>query len=64
MAERIEAGLVSVNTFRPIHWMLPFGGVKLSGFGRENGMEALYEYTQVKTVVVNFSEAAPADPFN
>jgi (Z)-2-((N-methylformamido)methylene)-5-hydroxybutyrolactone dehydrogenase len=26
VAHQIEAGLVSVNTFRPVHWMLPYGG--------------------------------------
>jgi aldehyde dehydrogenase (NAD+) len=34
VAARIEAGLVSVNTFRPVHYMLPYGGYKLSGIGR------------------------------
>lgn len=30
----------------------PFGGYKTSGIGREKGIEALYEYTQLKTVSV------------
>ncbi|MEP9375164.1 aldehyde dehydrogenase [Aquabacter sp. CN5-332] len=63
VAHRIEAGLVSVNTFRPVHWMLPYGGYKMSGIGRENSLEVLNEYTQTKTVVVELAIGAPADPF-
>jgi aldehyde dehydrogenase (NAD+) len=63
VAASINAGLVSVNTFRPTHWMLPYGGFKLSGIGRENGEAVLEEYTEVKTVVVDYDSAAPADPF-
>jgi aldehyde dehydrogenase (NAD+) len=63
VAAQIEAGLVSVNTFRPVHWMLPYGGYKLSGIGRENGMEAVEAFTEVKTVVVELSTKMPADPF-
>ena len=63
VAAAIEAGLVTVNTFRTTHPMLPYGGYKLSGLGRENGMEALHHFTEVKTVVVDFDAAPPADPF-
>ncbi len=63
VAARIEAGLVSVNTFRPVHYMLPYGGYKLSGFGRENGFDAIREFTEVKTVVVDLATDMPADPF-
>jgi aldehyde dehydrogenase (NAD+) len=63
VAARIEAGLVSVNTFRPVHYMLPYGGYKLSGIGRENGMDALDEFTETKTIVVDLSSATPPDPF-
>ncbi|MGH7071494.1 MAG: aldehyde dehydrogenase [Acetobacteraceae bacterium] len=63
MAARLESGLVSVNTYRPIHWMLPYGGYKFSGIGRENGLAALDQYTELKTVVVELSSAPPADPF-
>ena len=63
VAARIDAGLVSVNTFRPVHWMLPYGGYKLSGIGRENGMDAFDEFTETKTVVVDLSPDTPADPF-
>lgn len=63
VAARIEAGLVSVNTFRPIHWMLPYGGYKLSGIGRENGFDAMKEFTETKTIVVDLAQGMPADPF-
>ncbi len=52
VAHQIEAGLVSVNTFRPVHWSLPYGGWKRSGIGRENGMEALDEYTELRTIYI------------
>ena len=63
VAAELEAGLVTVNTFRSTHWMLPYGGYKLSGMGRENGLEALHDFTELKTVVVDFETASPADPF-
>ncbi|GAA2422980.1 hypothetical protein GCM10010191_38580 [Actinomadura vinacea] len=63
MSERLQAGLVSVNTFRPVHWTLPYGGYKQSGIGRENGMAVLSEYVEVKCVVVDYSQDAPEDPF-
>jgi (Z)-2-((N-methylformamido)methylene)-5-hydroxybutyrolactone dehydrogenase len=63
VAGQLEAGLVTVNTFRSTHWMLPYGGYKLSGIGRENGLEALHAFTELKTIVVDFETAPPADPF-
>jgi aldehyde dehydrogenase (NAD+) len=63
VASRLEAGLVSVNTYRPIHWMLPYGGYKMSGIGRENGLEVLQEYLETKTVVVELATTDPQDPF-
>lgn len=52
MASRLNVGVVSVNTYRPVHWTLPYGGTKLSGLGRENGMVGVREYVETKTVVV------------
>jgi len=56
LARRIQAGTVSVNTL----WSggvigAPFGGYKHSGFGRTSSAEAVLEYTQVKTVVLDGS---------
>lgn len=50
MAERLEAGTVWVNTYRSTSYTTPFGGYKASGLGRENGMEAIKEYLQTKSV--------------
>lgn len=63
VASQLQAGHVSVNSYQAPHWMLPYGGRKISGIGRENGLEALHDYTEVKTVVVELSEAMPFDPF-
>jgi aldehyde dehydrogenase (NAD+) len=35
-----------------VHWSLPYGGWKMSGIGRENGMAAIEEYTELRTVFI------------
>jgi len=42
---------------------VPFGGYKHSGLGRENGIDAIKEYTQVKSVWIE-TTGATQDPFN
>lgn len=64
VAARLQAGLVSVNTFRPILPALPYGGFKFSGLGRENGLEVIDEYTESKAVYVDLATTDPADPFD
>src|SRR3546814_15599856 len=53
MSERIQAGTVWVNTYRAVSYMSPFGGYKDSGMGRENGLDAIYDFLQVKSVWIN-----------
>jgi acyl-CoA reductase-like NAD-dependent aldehyde dehydrogenase len=48
----LEAGVTWVNQLHYGYDELPFGGTKESGFGREHGLEALAEYTELKSVVV------------
>ncbi len=62
MSERIKAGTVWVNTYRAVSYLSPFGGYKDSGIGRENGMDAIHEYLQVKSVWIN-AGAATGNPF-
>ncbi len=62
MAELLQAGTVWINTYRAFSYMSPFGGYKRSGLGRENGIEAMGEYMQVKSVWINLSTEVP-NPF-
>ena len=39
------------------------GGFKDSGYGREGGLQAVYDYTRPKTVWINTSDEPVADPF-
>lgn len=51
VARAIQAGTVSVNGFSEGDISTPFGGYKQSGFGgRDNGLEALDQYQQLKTI--------------
>lgn len=53
VASRIRAGMVWVNTYRFIRWSTPYGGFGASGWGRENGVEALDGYLETRTTVVS-----------
>jgi len=55
LAHRIEAGQVAVNG-GVMGVETPFGGYRTSGIGREKGIAALYEYTQLKTVSVTLPD--------
>lgn len=59
MMTRIQAGTVWINTYRIISYMTPFGGYKHSGVGRENGLEAIKAFQQLKTVWLNYSAPIP-----
>lgn len=62
MAERIQAGTVWINTYRAVSFMTPFGGFKDSGVGRENGIRAIDDYLETKTVWINIG-ADVGSPF-
>jgi betaine-aldehyde dehydrogenase len=47
-----ETGMISVNSSSSVHIEAPFGGVKGSGIGREQGMVALEHYSELKSVFV------------
>lgn len=51
VAAEIKAGLVWVNCHGVPDMAVPFGGYKQSGWGRENGLEGLHEYTELKSVI-------------
>ncbi|MFG1667831.1 aldehyde dehydrogenase [Streptomyces sp. Y7] len=51
LARRIRTGTVGINGYRMDN-AAPFGGYKASGLGRENGVEGLLAYFQVKSVLL------------
>ncbi len=58
-ARAIRAGTVTVNSFGEGDISTPFGGFKASGFGgRDNGIHAHDQYTQIKTIWVDLSDDA------
>jgi aldehyde dehydrogenase (NAD+) len=61
MADRIAAGTVYVNTYRLVSTQSPAGGYKQSGYGRENGLEGMREFMQVKSVWMGLGPIA--NPF-
>ncbi len=61
-SKSLRSGTVWVNTYRAISPAAPFGGYKKSGIGRERGVDALLEYTQVKNVMIDYSSDS-RDPF-
>ncbi len=63
MTKRLKAGTVWVNTYRAVSYLMPFGGVKRSGLGRESGIEAMKEYLETKSVWISTSDAVPGNPF-
>ncbi len=62
VAAQVRAGTFWINAYKTIHVSSPFGGSGRSGYGRSSGLEALHEYTQVKSVWVE-TAAAPAASF-
>ncbi len=54
MAEKLESGIVWINTWMMRDLRTPFGGVKDSGMGREGGFEALRFFTEEKNVCISF----------
>ena len=63
LSRATRAGIVWVNTYRVVSPIAEFGGFKDSGYGRESGFQAIYDYTRPKTVWINTSPDPIADPF-
>ncbi len=53
---QIQAGICWINTWGDSPAEMPVGGYKLSGIGRENGVETLKHYTQTKSVLVHLGD--------
>ncbi|HKI39250.1 MAG TPA: aldehyde dehydrogenase [Mycobacterium sp.] len=62
VAAKLRAGTVWVNAYRVVGPHVPFGGMGYSGIGRENGIDAVKDFTETKAVWVELS-GATRDPF-
>lgn len=61
-ARRLRAGTVWINAYRTVAPQVPFGGFGASGIGRENGIQAITDYQETRSVWVELS-GATRDPF-
>jgi aldehyde dehydrogenase (NAD+) len=59
VAHQVRAGTIWINNYRVWNWLMPFGGYKASGYGRENGIYVMEHYTQTKSVWVDLQEDMP-----
>ena len=62
VAHALRAGTIWVNAYRVVAPDVPFGGYGMSGLGRENGIDAVREYTQTKAIWVELT-GGTRDPF-
>ncbi len=56
VARRLKLGTIWINNYNLLRVEAPFGGYKMSGYGRELGLEAIADYTQVKNVYVELED--------
>lgn len=63
MSSALRAGTVWVNTYRAVSYMMPFGGMKHSGIGRESGLSSIHEFLETKSVWISYADNVPANPF-
>jgi len=52
VARGLRTGTVWANCYQLMDPAVPFGGYKMSGFGRESGAEHMHEYLQTKAVLI------------
>ena len=58
--KRLRSGTVCVYTFLETAVQLPFGGLGQSGLGRENGLEGLLEFMDVKSTFITLGKCSDA----
>lgn len=59
VARDVRAGMVWVNSYKRVNPGSPFGGVGVSGYGREMGFEAMREYSEPKATWINVDAQIP-----
>lgn len=61
VADQVRAGTFWINSYKTIHVSSPFGGYGESGYGRSSGLDALREYSEVKSVWVETARTPAAN---
>lgn len=56
VSEKLESGIIWVNDHHRINPAAPWGGVKMSGIGKENGIDSYLNFTNEKTIIINKSD--------
>jgi len=62
VSQKLQSGTVFVNTYLESSPQLPFGGYKQSGYGRENGVDGLNEFLEVKSTFIKMGARSPLLP--
>src|SRR5690606_21713850 len=62
VAAKLRAGTIWVNAYRAVSPSVPFGGMGSSGIGRENGIDAVKDFTETKAIWVELT-GNTRDPF-
>lgn len=63
MSKALQVGTVWGNTYRTYSYLMPFGGMKQSGVGRELGIEAVNEFLETKSIMISIADAQPQNNF-
>lgn len=58
MAQKVKSGTLWINTYQVLSPTVPFGGYKQSGLGRENGIQALNNFLETKSIICNLDDRA------
>jgi len=53
--QRLESGVIWINTWLKRDLRTPFGGMKSSGLGREGGLDALHFFTEPKNICIDYN---------
>ena len=59
VADALDNGMVWINCYKRVHPASPFGGVGQSGYGKDLGRESIDEYTNSKSIWINYDAKDP-----
>ena len=59
VADQFHTGMVWINSYKRANPGSPFGGIGASGYGRDLGIESMHDYTDAKSIWVNYDAQLP-----